>query len=72
MLEPAHIALRLAHSTRLLVMRGSGVEIRYIESKLQKGNIYTKARVPAQFSAEAASHQDAETQQPQQQLKLIT
>ena len=28
------------------------VEIRYIESKLQKGNIYTKAMVPAQFSAE--------------------
>ena len=28
------------------------VEIRYIESKLQKGNIYTKALVPAQFSAE--------------------
>ena len=27
-------------------------EIRYIESKLQKGNIYTKALVPAQFSAE--------------------
>ena len=28
------------------------VEIRYIESKIQKGNIYTKALVPAQFSAE--------------------
>ena len=28
------------------------VEIRYIESKLQKGNIYTKAMAPAQFSAE--------------------
>ena len=28
------------------------VEIRYMESKLQKGNIYTKAMVPAQFSAE--------------------
>ena len=28
------------------------VEIRHIESKLQKGNIYTKAMVPAQFSAE--------------------
>ena len=28
------------------------VEIRYIESKLQKGSIYTKAMVPAQFSAE--------------------
>ena len=28
------------------------VEIRYIESKLQKGNIYTKAMVPAQLSAE--------------------
>ena len=28
------------------------VEIRYIESKLQKGNVYTKAMVPAQFSAE--------------------
>ena len=28
------------------------VEICYIESKLQKGNIYTKAMVPAQFSAE--------------------
>ena len=28
------------------------VEIRYIESKLQKGNIYTKALVPAQFNAE--------------------
>ena len=26
------------------------VDIRYIESKLQKGNIYTKAMVPAQFS----------------------
>ena len=28
------------------------VEIRYIESKMQKGNIYTKALVPAQFCAE--------------------
>ena len=28
------------------------VEIRYIESKLQKGSNYTKAMVPAQFSAE--------------------
>ena len=28
------------------------VEIRYIESKMQKGNIYTKALVPAQFSAQ--------------------
>ena len=28
------------------------VEIRFIESKLQKGNICTKALVPAQFSAE--------------------
>ena len=28
------------------------VEIRCIESKLQKGNICTKALVPAQFSAE--------------------
>ena len=28
------------------------VENRYIESTLQKGNIYTKAMAPAQFSAE--------------------
>ena len=28
------------------------VEIRHIETKLQKGSIYTKAMVPAQFSAE--------------------
>ena len=28
------------------------VEIRHIESKMQKGNIHTKALVPAQFSAE--------------------
>ena len=28
------------------------IRIRYIESKLQKGNIYTKAMAPAQFSAE--------------------
>ena len=28
------------------------VEIRHIESKLQKGNIYTKAMAPSQFSAE--------------------
>ena len=28
------------------------VEMRYIESKMQKGNIYTKALVTAQFCAE--------------------
>ena len=37
---------------RSLVMRCSEFEIRYIESKMQKGNIYTKALVPSQFCAE--------------------
>ena len=37
---------------RSSVMRGSELKSGYIESKLQKGNIYAKALVPAQFSAE--------------------
>ena len=52
MLEP-HVSLRdLAHSMRSLGDEKQQVEIRYIESEMQKGNIYTKALVPAQFCAD--------------------
>ena len=48
--RPHRIAIGSLH--KIVGDEKQWVEIRHIESKLQKGNIYTKAVAPAQFSAE--------------------